>query len=154
RWLAGLRENLAERRNVIALLPASLEPRAICDALRVELERITGQWPVEVDLRRVADGDDVLATLAAAFGVTARGGLTIEALLNAPELPEVITVRGVDEVATPARACWLDFLTRGAQLSQALAGQRRVPTFLFLTRGESILGDLPATNVRLAVEWW
>jgi hypothetical protein len=152
RWLAGLRETLAERRSAIVVMPASLDPRPICDALRLELERIRGEWPAEVDLRDVARGDPA-ATLAAAFGL-AGPYLTLEALLTSPELPAIITVLGVDELPPPARAGWLEFLARVASLSQARAGAAHFPSFLLLARGEAILADLPPTNVRLAIEWW
>lgn len=94
RWLVGLRETLADGCSVIVVLPTSLDVTGIWDALRLEIERIRGEWPAEVDLAEIPRGGDALTAFAAAFGVEARGGVALESCLTTPGLPRVWSCPG------------------------------------------------------------
>lgn len=154
RWLAGVRQILADGCSVIVVLPTSLDTTGIWDALRLEIERIRGEWPGELDLTKVPRGGDVLASLAAAVGLQPPGGLEFESCLTDSGLPQVIALHGIERLDAGSRADWLGLVSRTAALSHRLAGHQRVPSFLCLVYGEAILGELPVADVRLTVEWW
>jgi hypothetical protein len=153
-WLGRLRQAVGERRCAVLLLPDSVEAAGIWDALRLEVERIRGEWPVEIDLSECPAGVSPHGAFAAALGLDRSAGITLESALTASTEPDVIVLKHIEQLPVAARNGWFEFIAQAAALSQRLAGQRRVPCFICLGRGENILDGIPSTDARLAIEWW
>jgi len=153
-WLGRLRHALGERRCAVLLLPDSVEANGIWDAMRLEVERIRGEWPVEIDLSECPAGLSPHAAFAAALGLDRAAAITLEAALTASAAPDIIVLKHIEQLPAAARNSWFQFIAQAAALSQRLAGQRRVPCLLCVGRGDSVLEGVPSTDARLAVEWW
>ncbi len=76
---------------------------------------------------------------------------SIENLMISNDLPEIIYLRGFNELSEPAQKIWLDFLSRWAQVSQIFPDP---PTLILFTCGNLRLLKIPNTNVRLSIRYW
>ncbi len=157
RFLNLLAEDLAGRRSLLILLPAGVDPTEVWARLRTELWR-RDFWFEEVSLPNLPQRLAPVMALSEALGVSwfpPDIPRTAANLMTAEGLPDIVQLEGLDQLSNTARRNWLIFLTQWAQASQNLADRGGMPSALCVTvPAETVLSQVPETEVHLAVHWW
>jgi hypothetical protein len=96
---------------------------------------------------------EILSQQIGVGGPASKSARSLDALLSG-SLPEIIAVRGLDDVTAKARQCWLEFMGRwsGVMQSRVSSGQR--PAALWAIVKLERDDNLPASEVWLNVHWW
>jgi hypothetical protein len=157
RFLSVLADDLANRRSLLILLPAGIEPGEIWAALRAELWR--REFTIaEVSLAGVPRERAPVAVLSEALGIhwtppdTPR---TLGNLLATEPLPDVVLVEHLDHVSPRTCQDWVVFLTQWTHACQTRADRGASSTALcMMVPAIAVLPQTPENSVYLAVHWW
>jgi hypothetical protein len=79
---------------------------------------------------------------------------TVESLAVSEGLPEIIHLRGFDELTDNARGKWLALMRRWADAAKSREAQGWRPTALCMMASASSLPHLPPEDVWLVTRWW
>ena len=156
RFLLALRDDMAQGRSVLVLLPRGVDAGGLWAALRHELWQRSYSVG-EVFLPDLPAGAPVPA-LAEALGATWPSPdtqRTLSNLLCCEGLPDVVRLEGVEYLDDGLRRRWLGLLSDWAKISQGAQVRNQPPPVLCaLTSAVADSSDLPPTDVRLSVRWW
>jgi hypothetical protein len=157
RFFHGLADDLANRRSLLLLLPAGIEPEEIWAALRAELWR-RDFTVAEVSLAEVSKQRAPVAVLSEALGIAWRPPdtpRTLGNLLATEQLPDVVLVEHLDHVAAQTCQEWVVFLRQWTQACQTRADRGASSTALcMVVPATAVLPQPPESSVYLAVHWW
>ncbi len=158
RFLGRLIEDLASGRSLFVPLPAGISVRHVGDNLRTELARR------DFAFQEVSLADDLgndrppLSVLSENLGIhwSTDTPRTIENLLRAKHLPEIIILEDLDRASKNTCRSWGNFLVRWARVRQSWTEDKRyVPALCLLGPATSLLSEIPeSNNVYLTVHWW
>ncbi len=157
-FLETLKDDLANKRSVLLLLPPTLKEEDIWPLLRAYIagrgfyseEIITKDLPVEKPL---------LATLASSLRAQWNSNvspLSIEHFYNnVAGLPDVAYFEGFDELSCDDRQKILQFFIEWSGTSHIIMDQGINPLALcIITSSPEALISTPATDTHLGVHWW
>lgn len=156
-FIAAISEDLMNGISTVALLPLGIDADKLWHNILNNLRRrsYAAEEVVVSDLRAP---DGLASALAERLGVlwaTPTTSRTIGNLLRCDGLPEVVQLRGINDLVAAERPPWFRLIAQWAQASQNTAGGAQLPTALcVLLPAHSILPHEIATDVRLAIHWW
>jgi hypothetical protein len=157
RFVTMLAGELADRRSLVVLLPAGIDPADIWGALQAELWRRDLACET-VSLPDLPPGRAPVVTLGEALGIhwnPANTPRTVANLLVHEELPDIIQLESLDQLSDTARKEWMHLLMQWVQACQHMADGGRLPTALCLViPALPVLLHIPEGSVHLAVHWW
>jgi len=156
RFSTACAEELASGRSLAVVTPAWLASDEFWALLRTELSGL-GAWFHEVRLTTSDANDAPAALLGDRLDVAwePRTAPRTAEYLCACELPNVVVVSGVGELADEAQRRWLRFLGAWAEAakSRADAGRRPVAMCFPLSAREGLDAGLPDADTHLSTKW-
>jgi hypothetical protein len=151
RFIEGISQDLAVRRTVLALIPATVVPEALWQAVRRDMA-----WRemrvVQVSLNTLPEELSPAAALSEFLQVG--GPATVAALAFSAGLPDVLALSGFGRLPEVRRADWADFLEQWTQMSRSVDGGGGSPMALCLVCQSPLLHRTPAPDLFLALHWW
>ena len=157
-FLNALLGDLSERRSLLVLLPA--EMKAIDLWYAIERHLVRQDFHIEeILLPALPTEDSPTVALGEALNVQWPEDSSPRSIVNlmiSKGLPDIVHLKGFDELPEPARTTWLIFLSEWAQVSQGLSTRKDVlPALILFTPGFTLPAKVPESNVRLSVHhWW
>lgn len=151
RFIEGVSQDLAVRKTVLALVPATVVPEVIWQAVRRDMA-----WR---EMRVVQVSLDTLPaelSPASALSEFLRGGgpATVAALAFSDGLPDVLALSGFGRLSEARCADWVEFLGQWTQMSRSVDGGGGSPMALCLVCQSTLLPRTPAADLFLAIHWW
>jgi hypothetical protein len=157
RFFSILADDLANRRSLLILLPAGIEPEEIWAVLQAELWR-RDFTVAEVSLAGIPRERTPVAVLSEALRIawtppdTPR---TLGNLLATEQLPDIVIVEHLDQVSPRTCQDWVVFLSQWTQACQTRADRGASSTALcMVVPAVTVLPQPPESSVYLAVHWW
>lgn len=150
-------DDLYQGLSTVVLFPRGPEPISIWQIV-YELLWQRDCDVTEVLLPALAAEEPALGTLSKALGVkwsTTERADALDHLVANRDLPDVILLRGFEQLTEGQRDDWLALVRRWAEAVKAVEAQTRRPSALCLMiRAESLPGPPPTPSVWLSVRWW
>lgn len=156
-FLESIANDLADRKSILAVLPARISPVELCDYLRTEMA-VRDLDCRDVSLVELAGQQDPVVALGNLLEAPWESDHTQRNIVNLMEtnsLPEVILFNDLENLPPTKIACWMEFLTRWVEICEVRASQGKPRTSLcFVGPATNMLNCLPETRNLLTLHWW
>ncbi len=149
--------DLSTRRSQLLLLPAGAESIDLWPALEGRL--LSRDFYVEeILLPELPNKDRPVRALGEALNVQwpeASSPRSVANLMISGGLPQIIHLKGFEELPEPVRVTWLDFLRAWTQTSKSLSDRNLDPPALSIfTPGSALPDQVPESDLHLSVHYW
>ena len=156
-FLNALLDDLAARRNPLVLLSAGVEAVDLWQAMEEHLAR--REFYIEEislpDLPRDASPAVALGKALELQWPEAASPRSVGNLMISEGLPEIIQLKGFEELPESARTSWLTFLLEWTKVSKNLFDQNFTPSALILLiPGPALPNQVPESDLYLSVHYW
>jgi hypothetical protein len=157
RFINNVVEDISNRRCLIVLLPEGIHIEPVWAQIRV------GLWRRDLIIQELglipnAETKSPASSLVEGLGLQWSNPETPYTLLNianCDNLPEVIYIRGLEDLAYDEIQNWMMVFEQWAQISQQRRNLGSMPTSLCLIiPADKVLTFIPESNVYLALHWW
>jgi hypothetical protein len=155
RFQSRLIEDLKTGRSALVLVNRGEYAEVIRHACYLELSRLYDYDVKEVDATPTRRDNPPLQVVSSQLELASPSDnavRSLDALFNY-RLPEIISVRGLDELTGDARQLWFTFAERWASLAQSRVSQTPLPC-LWIMSTLSPADRIPRSEVWLRVFWW
>lgn len=150
-------DDLGERRSSIVLLPIDLHPDDLWQVMWDDLCRRDFSF-TEVSLPDLQGNQSPASVLGDKIGVrwSSTEARTVSCLANYSSLPDIIRLRGFEELSMEARKRWIEFILQWAQSSKEIMDRGGTPASLCLLCPAWSLDNLsPEPSLYLSIRnWW
>jgi len=157
-FIEALKDDLANRRSVLLLLPSTMRANEIWPLLRAYIAAKSFTFE-EVTVADLLAGQSLLASMPSTLRVQWNSNaspLSIDHFYsNAGKLPDVAYFDGFDDLPSDQKNQMLQFFTEWSDASHIIADQGGNPLALcIITSSREILTNTPPTDTHRGVHWW
>jgi len=156
-YLQGIIEDISNRRSVLGLLPVGIDPGPVLAHIQKDLWH-RDFYIQELNLLPVPDEQNPETVLAEGLDLHWSDTETPHTLINVANnvnLPEVIILRGLDNLPGAQLKRWMEVFDKWAQISQQQKNLGQMPTSLCaIAPAENMLSLIPESNIYLSLRWW
>lgn len=157
RFVDVLFDDLSTRRSHLVLFPTGAEPIDLWPALEGRLFR-QDFYVEEIVLPELPSKERPVIALGEALDVQwpeASSPRSVANLMISGDLPQIIHLKGFEELPEPDRKTWVKFVLDWTQTSKSLSDRNFDPPALSIfTPGPALPDRVPESDLHLSVHYW
>ena len=157
RFLGVLEEDLIQRRSILVILPYGIDGTLLWSKISTAIWRRSLIY-CDISVPKDLDGDYPLSVLCKSFGIKNENleeQITLQELLEAGNLPDVILIEGLDSISDNGFRNWMKLFELWGESNQMIANKGGSTTALCaLLQNPRSLSTLPENDLYLGVHWW